>query len=146
MSLTRNITLVAPVQNIGSTNSSALVLQMAENLLTLLIKTYREATESLPAILPSPAKNAPMAPAYSISSQMGSMAPAELEYEVSSSKGYTSSSLVATEMTDWDYLFGGDHPEYIWNDNMSLPNNVSVVFWAQICKQMILRLQIKPPY
>ncbi|XP_072150537.1 U-box domain-containing protein 33-like isoform X2 [Setaria viridis] len=66
----------------------------------------REATESLPAILPSPAKNAPMAPAYSISSQMGSMAPAELEYEVSSSKGYTSSSLVATEMTDWDYLFG----------------------------------------
>jgi len=30
----------------------------------------------------------------------------ELEYEVSSSKGYTSSSLVATEMTDWDYLFG----------------------------------------
>jgi len=34
-----------------------------------------------------------------------------LEYEVSSSKGYTSSSLVATEMTDWDYLFGGDYQE-----------------------------------
>ncbi|CAN6279475.1 unnamed protein product [Urochloa humidicola] len=66
----------------------------------------REATESLPAIPPSPAKSAPVAPAYSISSQMGSMALTKLEYEVSSSKGYTSNSLVATEMTDWDYLFG----------------------------------------
>ncbi|CAL4967831.1 unnamed protein product [Urochloa decumbens] len=66
----------------------------------------REATESLPAIPPSPAKSAPVAPAYSISSQMGSMALTKLEYKVSSSKGYTSNSLVATEMTDWDYLFG----------------------------------------
>ncbi|CAO2046925.1 unnamed protein product [Urochloa humidicola] len=66
----------------------------------------REATESLPAIPPSPAKSAPAAPTYSISSQMGSMALTNMEYEVSSSKGYTSNSLVATEMTDWDYLFG----------------------------------------
>ncbi|KAF8765440.1 hypothetical protein HU200_008585 [Digitaria exilis] len=67
-------------------------------LLTVLIKTYREANESLPAIPPSPAK--------SISSQMDSMALTELEYEISSSKLYTSRSLVAAEMTDWDYLFG----------------------------------------
>jgi len=67
----------------------------------------REATQDLPVIPPSPAKNAPEAPTtYNISSQMGSMELTELEYEVSSSKGYTSSSLVATEMTDWDYLFG----------------------------------------
>nr|CAB3447465.1 unnamed protein product [Digitaria exilis] len=58
----------------------------------------REANESLPAIPPSPAK--------SISSQMDSMALTELEYEISSSKLYTSRSLVAAEMTDWDYLFG----------------------------------------
>ena len=49
---------------------------------------------------------------------MGSMELTELEYEVSSSKGYTSSSLVATEMTDWDYLFGGDYPKYILKDNV----------------------------
>jgi len=51
---------------------------------------------------------------------MGSMALTELEYEVSSSKGYTSSSLVATEMTDWDYLFGGDYPIYILKHNVIL--------------------------
>lgn len=86
------------------------MLQMAEIFFTMFIKTYREATESLHAILPSSARNAPVTPAYSISSQMGSMALTELEYEVSSSKGYTSRSLVAAEMTDWDYLFGGDQP------------------------------------
>ncbi|CAN6245471.1 unnamed protein product [Urochloa humidicola] len=66
----------------------------------------REATESLPTIPPSPAKIAPVASTYSTSSQMGSIALAESEYEVSSSKGYTSNPLVTTEMTDWDYLFG----------------------------------------
>ncbi|KAJ1280324.1 hypothetical protein BS78_04G223200 [Paspalum vaginatum] len=67
----------------------------------------REVKESLPAIPPSPEKsNAPVSPAHSISSQMGSMALTELEYEVSNSNGYISSSLIATEMTDWDYLFG----------------------------------------
>ena len=92
-----------------------------KNLLTTLIKTYREATQDLPVIPPSPAKNAPEAPTtYNISSQMGSMELTELEYEVSSSKGYTSSSLVATEMTDWDYLFGGDYPIYILKHNVIL--------------------------
>ncbi|WVZ74292.1 hypothetical protein U9M48_022497 [Paspalum notatum var. saurae] len=81
----------------------------------------REVNEKLPAIPPSPGKsNAPVSPAHNISSQMGSMALTELEYEVSNSKGYTSSSLVATEMTNWDYLFGGDCPKYIWNDKMPL--------------------------
>ena len=78
------------------------------------INTYREANESLPAILPSPEKsNEPLSPEYSISSQMGSMALTELEYEESSRKGYISSSSAATKMTEWDYLFGGDCPKYI---------------------------------
>lgn len=89
----------------------------------MLIKTYREANESLPAIPPSPAKKAPLPPAYSISSQMDLMALTELEYEISSSKGCTSSSLVAAEMTDWDYLFGGDYPKYLWNNNMPFLQN-----------------------
>ena len=51
---------------------------------------------------------------------MRSMAIAESQYKVSSSKGYASSSLVATEMTDWDYLFGGDYPIYILKHNVIL--------------------------
>jgi len=109
---------MVPVQNIVNINFSALVFKMSEDFINHVIETYREATEGLPVIPASPAKNATEAPAYNISNQMGSMALTELEYEVSSSKGYTSSSLVATEMTDWDYLFGGDYPKYILKDNV----------------------------
>lgn len=42
---------------------------------------------------------------------MGSMT-TELEYKESSHKGYISSSSAAAEMTEWDYLFGGDYPKY----------------------------------
>ncbi|XP_025801771.1 U-box domain-containing protein 33-like isoform X2 [Panicum hallii] len=67
----------------------------------------REENENLPAIPPSPEESTvPLLPAGSISNQMRSTALPELEYEVSSSKGCTSSSLVATEMTTWDYFFG----------------------------------------
>lgn len=83
-----------------------------EKILIMHINTYREANESLPAILASPEKsNAPLSPAHSVSSQMGSMA-TELEYKESSHKGYISSSSAAAEMTEWDYLFGGDYPKY----------------------------------
>lgn len=71
------------------------------------INTYRE------AILSSPEKSNESLSLASISSQMGSMALTELEYEESSCKGYISSSSAATKMTEWDYLFGGDYPKYI---------------------------------
>ncbi|GJN21781.1 hypothetical protein PR202_gb09296 [Eleusine coracana subsp. coracana] len=65
----------------------------------------RKTNENSPPVPVSPAKtNVPQLPGYSISKQMRSMGLSDLEYELSRSKG-TSSSLVATTMTDWGYFF-----------------------------------------
>ncbi|KAK3158674.1 hypothetical protein QOZ80_2AG0140170 [Eleusine coracana subsp. coracana] len=65
----------------------------------------RKTNENSPPVPVSPAKtNLPQLPEYSISKQMRSMGLSDLEYELSRSKG-TSSSLVATTMTDWGYFF-----------------------------------------
>ncbi|KAL6911795.1 hypothetical protein ACP4OV_000600 [Aristida adscensionis] len=66
----------------------------------------REAKENLPAIHPSPAQSNESPLSAYIPNQMRSMALAELKYSGSSPKGYVSSSMVATAMTDWDYFFG----------------------------------------
>jgi hypothetical protein len=74
------------------------------------IKIYRESNGNLPPVPASPAKTSvALLPEYSISKQMRSMELAEFEYELSRSKG-TTSSLVATTMTNWwKCLFEGEY-------------------------------------
>ncbi|TVU28805.1 hypothetical protein EJB05_20338, partial [Eragrostis curvula] len=66
-------------------------------------KRANENLSTIPAS--SPRRNAPLPTTHSISKQLKSVELAELEYEASSSNG-TSSLLIATAMSDWEYFFG----------------------------------------